>query len=92
MPTVSLNQWDVYMALEKELETYQAKLPELKEHEGKFVVIQDDKVLDLFSSYDDALREGYRRFGTKPFLVKQILSIEPVFYFTRPIVPVPRAS
>ena len=28
------------MALEKELETYKTKLPELKAHEGKYVLIQ----------------------------------------------------
>lgn len=80
------------MALEKELATYQAKLPELKQHEGKFVLIQDEQVIDIFVSYDDALREGYRRFGLAPFLVKQIHAIEPVYYATRPISPVRRAS
>jgi hypothetical protein len=79
------------MALEKELATYQAKLPELKQHEGKFVLIHGDQVVDTFSSYDDALKEGYKQFSLEPFLVKQILAIEPVFCFTRPIAPV-RAS
>jgi hypothetical protein len=73
------------MALEKELATYQAKLPELKQHEGKYVLIHGDQVVDTFTSYDDALKEGYKQFGLKPFLVKQILTIEPVFSFTRPI-------
>lgn len=76
------------MALEKELATYQAKLPELKQHEGKYVLICGDEVVDTFMSYEDALKEGYKKFGLKQFLVKQILSIEPVFYFTRPIRPV----
>jgi hypothetical protein len=73
------------MALEKELETYKSKLPELKAHEGKYVLIQGENVVDTFSSYDDALKEGYKRFGLTPFLVKQILTVEPVFHFTRPI-------
>jgi hypothetical protein len=80
------------MALEKELATYQAKLSELKQHEGKFVLIHDDDVVDLFSSYDDALKEGYKRFGLAPFLVKQIHAIEPVYYFTRPIVAARRTA
>lgn len=80
------------MALEKELETYKAKLPELKAHEGKFVLIQGDNVVDMFTSYDDALKEGYQRFKLTPFLVKQILAIEPVFYFTRPIKAIHKAS
>ena len=73
------------MALEKEIATYQAKLAELKQHEGKFVLIHEDTVVDTFTSYEDALKEGYKQFGLKPFLVKQILAIEPVFCFTRPI-------
>jgi hypothetical protein len=76
---------DTDMALEKELATYQANLPTLKEHEGKYVLIQGDSVVDTFSSYDDALKTGYREFGLKPFLVKQILSVEPIFYFSRPL-------
>jgi hypothetical protein len=80
------------MALEKELATYQAKLPELKQHEGKFVLIQDDKVIDLFASYDDALKQGYKQFGLQPFLVKQIHAVEPVFCFTRPIGAVRKVS
>jgi hypothetical protein len=31
------------MALEKELKTYREKLPELKAHEGKFVLIHGDR-------------------------------------------------
>jgi hypothetical protein len=80
------------MALEKELETYKNKLPELKAHEGKFVLIQGEHVVDTFTSYEDALKEGYKRFGIKPFLVKQILAIEPVFHFSRPIAANRKAS
>ncbi len=80
------------MALEKELATYQAKLGELKQDEGKFVLIQGETVIDIFSSYDDALKEGYKRFGLTPFLVKQIHAIEPVYYFTRPIQAVRRVG
>jgi hypothetical protein len=80
------------MALERELATYQAKLPELKQHEGKYVLICEDRVADTFTSYEDALKDGYKQFGLTPFLVKQILTIEPVFYFTRPVNPVRSAT
>lgn len=80
------------MALEKELATYKEKLPELKQHEGKFVLIHDDKVVDLFTSYEDALKEGYKQFGLTPFLVKQVHAVEPVFCFSRPIGAVRKAS
>jgi len=75
------------MALEKELETYKKRLPELKKDEGKFVLIQGDDVVDTFTSYDDAIKEGYKRFKLEPFLVKQIHSIEQVQFFSRSIKP-----
>ena len=40
---------DPRMALEKELETYQAKLPTLLEHSGKFAVIHGDEVAGMMS-------------------------------------------
>jgi hypothetical protein len=76
------------MALEKELETYNAKLPELKAQEGKYVLIHGDQIVDTYSSYEDAMKEGYTRFKLdKPFLVKQIRSIEQVKFISRLVVP-----
>lgn len=75
------------MALEKELETYRKKLPELKEQEGKFVLIQGETVVDFFAAYEDALKAGYQHFKLEPFLVKQVSSTEAVQYVTRPIMP-----
>ena len=71
------------MALEKELETYRRKLPELKEHEGKYALIHGDEVVDTYSSYDDALKEGYKRFKLEPFLVKQITAVEQAQFISR---------
>jgi len=76
------------MSLEKELETYKKKLPELKGSEGKFALIHGDVVVDTYSSYEDAMKEGYTKFGLdKPFLVKQIRSIEQVQFISRLVVP-----
>jgi hypothetical protein len=80
------------MALETELATYQEKLPELKGHEGKFVLIHGDAVVDFFSTYEDAIKAGYQQFALKPFLVKQVHAIEPIFCFTRRILPARKAS
>jgi hypothetical protein len=76
------------MALEKELDTYNRQLPTLlsNEGEGKFVLIQGEEVIDLFGTYEDALKDGYKRFGVAtPFLVKQISGVEHVQSFTRDI-------
>jgi hypothetical protein len=72
------------MALETEMATYQLKLSELKQHEGKFVLIHGNEVIDVFSSYDDAIKAGYRAFGlSSPFLVKQIQALERVQFISR---------
>jgi len=80
------------MALEKELETYKAKLPELKEHEGKFVLIHGDQVVDFFAAYEDAIKAGYQQFKLDPFLVRQINAVEQVLHVTRPVMPFRKAS
>jgi hypothetical protein len=40
--------------------------------EGKFVVVSGDQVVGAYTSYEDALKVGYEKFGLKPFLVKKI--------------------
>ena len=71
------------MALEKELETYNSKLAELVAHEGKFVLIHDEEIVDLYDTYEDAIKEGYSKFGLLPFLVKQIAATEQVHFISR---------
>ena len=76
------------MALEKELETYKQRLPELKAEEGKFVLIHGTQVVRTFTSYEDAMKEGYAEFGPNdPFLVKQIQAIEQAHFISRFIDP-----
>ena len=80
------------MALEKEIATYKNKLPELKQHEGKFVLISGEEVVDFFSTYEDAIKAGYQKFKLEPFLVKQVSTTEPVFFISRNVVPVKLAA
>ena len=79
--------WIVSMALEQELETYKANLPSFKGSEGKFVLIHGPNVIDMFTSYEDAIKEGYSRFKLEPFLVKQIQTVEQVQFVTRLVAP-----
>ena len=72
--------------LENELATYEARLQELKKEEGKFVLIHGED-LKIFDTYEDAIKCGYEQFGLEPFLVKKIASNEPIFHFTRQIIP-----
>ena len=77
------------MALERELATYNARLHEFLENEGMFVVIQGENVAGTWQTYEDALKAGYERFGLTPFMVKQILAVEPVHDLTHgtPVFP-----
>jgi hypothetical protein len=75
------------MALEIELATYQGKLADLKGHEGKFVLIHGEDVIDFFSTYEDAIKAGYQQFKLSPFLVKRIMATEPVFFISRNVIP-----
>jgi hypothetical protein len=75
------------MALEKELETYKNTLPSLLKDEGKFVLIKGDNVIDVFNTYEDAIKEGYKISGLEPFFVKQIQKVEQVHFFSRNIIP-----
>ena len=75
------------MALENELDTYKANLPDWAEHEGKFVLIRGAEIVDFYSSYDDAIKVGYATFGLEPFLVKQVNRMEPVQFVSRLTAP-----
>jgi len=67
---------------ETELKVFEQHRKEWSDtHSGKFVVIQDDVVLEgFFSEYADAFKAGLLRFGVRrPFLVKQVWITEPVY-------------
>lgn len=69
--------------LDKELETYISKLPELITSAGKFVVIRGETIAGTFDTYNDGLKFAYKEFGLNPFLIKQISPSEQVSFFTR---------
>ena len=71
---------DPVAEIAQEIATYRARLPELLAHEGQFVLIKGDQVVGFFEESSAALREGYRRFGLVPLLVKKVAAVEPVVY------------
>lgn len=73
------------MALEKELATYESKLPVLLRDEGKFVLIHADQIAGIFDTYQAALQAGYEKFGLTAFLVKRVEWAETVHTFNRDI-------
>jgi hypothetical protein len=69
--------------LEKELHTFEEKLPELiKTDLGKFVLIKDVNVCGTFTAREDALKHGYQKFNKDAFFVRQILPGKQVLDFS----------
>lgn len=68
--------------LETELRVFEDRRQEwVRTHLGKFVVIQDETVLDFFDQYEEAFRAGVKRFGAgRNFLIKQVWKTEPVYF------------
>jgi hypothetical protein len=63
--------------LRQELETFDAHRAELLGRApGKYALVHTDQVVDVFDTEADAIREGYRRFGNVPFLVKKIAPVD----------------
>lgn len=70
--------------LKTEIETYNAKLPDLVGSSlGKFVLIKGTAVEGVYDTYADALKIGYERFKLEPFMVKQVAPAERIQFFTR---------
>ena len=68
--------------LDSELRVYEQNRDQLLESaEGKFVLIHCDQVVGIYDSKMDAIAAGYQQFGNVPFLVKQILKVEPPLNF-----------
>jgi len=75
------------MVLEKELKTYNSlKNKLLEESRGKFALIKGQDLIGVFENRETALSEGYKRFGNEEFLVKEIIEVEAIHFFTRPLV------
>ena len=69
--------------LDTELRTYDAHLARLLgQDRGKYVLIKGDRVVDVFSSNEDALKHGYEQFEAEAFLVRQIVEVQVPQNFT----------
>lgn len=60
---------------------FQSKLPELlKEHRNQFVLIKDQKIDGFYLSMEEALKQGYEKFGDVEFLIQEITDEKRVHY------------
>lgn len=80
------------MSLEKEKAAYRRLLDDRKlaeKHHGEYVLIHGDDISGYFSSFSDALHEGYQKFGLKPFMVKEVSLVQQIHMVTRFFDPCP---
>lgn len=71
--------------LKTETETYNKRLPEWSDKQGKYVVICKEDVIGIYGDYEDALKVGYDKCGVEPFLVKKIEEIETIHFLSREV-------
>jgi hypothetical protein len=61
------------MALETEIQAYEARRAELEAiHHGKFVVFKGEEFIGAYDTLETAAEEAVRRFGRGPYLIQQI--------------------
>lgn len=71
------------MELDQEIQTYEKNLSNLvKSDNNKYVLIKNTSIIDIFESYNDALKFAYNKFGNDTFLIKQIQEFETPLEFT----------
>ncbi len=69
--------------LEQEQATFDAHRAELLGRaKGKYVLIKGSKILGDFTDIQEALKNGYERFGNQPFLVKLVAEVDAPLSFT----------
>lgn len=67
--------------LAEEMAAFRARLPEmLARCAGRYVLVKGAEILGDFPDRAAATREGYRRLGDAPFLVRRVADDEPGVY------------
>jgi len=71
------------ITLQTELDQFERlRLSLLDRASGRFALVKGRNLVDTFGSEAEAIREGYRRFGNEPFLVKHIVEADVPLNFT----------
>ena len=73
--------------LAQEMAIYRRNRKDWADRSGEYVLIKGDDVSGFYSSYDDALKAGYEKFGLAPFFVKQVSVVEQAHHVTRMLEP-----
>ena len=59
--------------LKEDIAVYEAMRGDLEtKHLGKWVLIHDGQLVEIFENFDKAAIEAVRRFGRGPYLIRQV--------------------
>jgi hypothetical protein len=59
--------------LDAEIAAYRKLQPNLEaEHMGKWVLVHDGALIDLYNSLEAAAEDAVKRFGRGPYLIRQV--------------------
>jgi hypothetical protein len=73
-----------------EKEVFDRELPTLladPANHGKYALLYGDRVDSIWHTFDEALEQGYERFGVESFLVRHIVEHEEPLYFSHSVSP-----
>ena len=75
------------ISLQQEYQYFLSHLDEfLLDHLNEFVLIKNDKIINFFKSYEEALKGGLTQFGNVPFFIKVVKKEEEVHFFHQGLV------
>lgn len=59
--------------LDREIAVYENMRTELEnQHMGEWVLVSGEKLIGVFSSFDEAARDAVQKFGRGPYLIRQV--------------------
>lgn len=59
--------------LDREIAAYDKLRADLEnQHMGDWIIVFDEKLIGVFSSFDDAAKEAVQKFGRGPYLIRQV--------------------
>jgi hypothetical protein len=61
------------LAIEREIAAYEALRAGLElHHTGKWALVHDDAMIALHNTFNEAARDAVKRFGSGPYLIREI--------------------
>jgi hypothetical protein len=59
--------------IDREIAAYETMRAELEnQHMGEWILVSGEKLIGVFSSFDETAREAVQRFGRGPYLIRQV--------------------